>query len=1092
MPRHYDDQSSNRRMISTNRANPCPICGDTSRRCRITGDLILCCSYPDSSGISGYRFIKTAANPRWGIHAPSDGQSDYITSHQYRREREDAEKARRAEMAEGLSEIGRHLAYRKLSEQLNLYPEDRANLLARGISPEQIERYRYRSIEARHPVVGINPKLPGINESGTQILCNNRAIIFPIPDKNQRIIGWQYRDKNPKSSAKYLWPRSKFSSHLPNGELPIGWFAPDKNIIIDNNYIGLCEGFSKAPAAANKMRMNILGAASANFAGSPEQMRKYLTGFQRAILFADAGSTKNPNIIATYRKSVEFCRDNGVSVSIAWYGQFEKSDGDIDDIDLSVIHVEYLEWEQWLELCDSKIPTPGHSEKAALTHFSPNQQIHSRYFPENFSIPESVNLIAIKGAKGTGKTQFLSRLNTAQKTLILTHRVCLESDLANVFRLDTRHNLSRAGQLLGHALCINSLHPFANPSFNYRDWDGADLIMDEFDQLFLHLTTSSTCQIYKSEIIDTWINLMKFIISTGGKIFISSADLSDLHSAFIEDILGFSVKKFSLENTYIPYNKERELYVYQTKLELLTSVEQALESKKRILLFTTSVGNRGKFATRNLEKYFTDTGYSVLRADSESVSTPDHAAEKIFKAQAATSDAQWFDALREYDLVIASPVLETGVSIISVFDAVYYVSQSGIQSVNSVGQSLARERANVPRHLYVPRRTQCKLGNKKTRWLEIYHEEKKRANELLVDNNNYALIGVDFTNTYFHRLYCQSVALQNIGFLNYREEIIDNSRASGYTVRIVPKSEKNKVLEKKLNRIKKEQYSEYCENVANSAPLPEPEKAQMQKKQRLTDTERLRLKRENIAEKFAEPTISSELVAMYDDGFYEKIKLHYFLTVGFKFIELNDIKKIEKTLRFSKNQIFEPDLLRIIKAPIVNLLQEIGILQFIDTENEFTNESLGLWWDMILSRRSEISKILGITNFNQKPIAWLNQQLLPRLGLKLISKKKTRINGKQIRIYGGAVIDDDRSIYFERWEAKDSLDLEKFNLEKQSQAIENELTAMILKLMRASTDVNAVAIKILNEFNGRKNHGVRAEILNLSTADKWELYAKLS
>jgi hypothetical protein len=83
-----------------------------------------------------------------------------------------------------------------------------------------------------------------------------------------------------------------------------------------------------------------------------------------------------------------------------------------------------------------------------------------------------------------------------------------------------------------------------------------------------------------------------------------------------------------------------------------------------------------------------------LRIDSESVSDPSHPAFGCI--------AHLNEILTKYDLVIASPSLETGVSIDikGHFSAVWGIFQ-GVQSANSVRQMLARLRETVDRHIWV-------------------------------------------------------------------------------------------------------------------------------------------------------------------------------------------------------------------------------------------------------------------------------------------------------------------------------------------------------------------------------------------------------
>jgi hypothetical protein len=119
--------------------------------------------------------------------------------------------------------------------------------------------------------------------------------------------------------------------------LPIGVYRPDKGIT-PQRLIGHAEGFLKSDIIAQKWRLPVLGAASANFAASSEQWRVSLERLsaelktKNILWFADAGSVKNQHVITQYQKAWKKLNEWGYSVLIVWYGQTDKSIGDADEI----------------------------------------------------------------------------------------------------------------------------------------------------------------------------------------------------------------------------------------------------------------------------------------------------------------------------------------------------------------------------------------------------------------------------------------------------------------------------------------------------------------------------------------------------------------------------------------------------------------------------------------------------------------------------------------------------------------------------------------------------------------------------------------
>ena len=67
------------------------------------------------------------------------------------------------------------------------------------------------------------------------------------------------------------------------------------------------------------------------------------------VLFADGGSPKNPTTLKIYSKTVELLESWGFKVKIGWWGQLEKSLGDIDEIATEKLSaIEYLSWSEFI------------------------------------------------------------------------------------------------------------------------------------------------------------------------------------------------------------------------------------------------------------------------------------------------------------------------------------------------------------------------------------------------------------------------------------------------------------------------------------------------------------------------------------------------------------------------------------------------------------------------------------------------------------------------------------------------------------------------------------------------------------------------
>ena len=129
-------------------------------------------------------------------------------------------------------------------------------------------------------------------------------------------------------------------------------------------------------------------------------------------------------------------------------------------------------------------------------------RVNERYLTEELVPPSDAQIIGIKSAKGTGKTQWLTEqvsfaLAAGQRSLVATHRIQLAKELCHRFGIDHIEEIrsSQTGGILGYGVCIDSLHPKSQARFNPTDWEKALVILDECEQVIWHLLNSpSTLQ----------------------------------------------------------------------------------------------------------------------------------------------------------------------------------------------------------------------------------------------------------------------------------------------------------------------------------------------------------------------------------------------------------------------------------------------------------------------------------------------------------------------------------------------------------------------------------------------------------------------
>jgi hypothetical protein len=669
---------------------------------------------------------------------------------------------------------------------------------------------------------------------------------------------------------------------------------------------------------------------------------------------------------------------------------------------------------------------------------TPDLKINERYIPQSLEVPVSAKIIAIKAPKGTGKTEFIAAkiaplLAKGDRVLVLTHRVQLGLELSRRFGVNYRSELAKSedGSLLGYVLCVDSLHPKANPKFNPNDWENTTIIIDEAEQVFWHLLNSPTCEKYRTKIIDSLRELFRIVVSTGGKIYLSDADLSMNAIGYVQSLIGYSVPTYVIENTYkSPLKRNLYLFDGNNPSSLIQELEIAVSSGQKIICHTDGQKHKSSYGTRNLEYYLKKKypNLKILRIDSESVSDRSHPAYGCM--------GNLDQILCQYDLVICSPVIETGVSIdCNHFDAVFAISH-GVQSAKAFCQTLARVRADIPRYIWVSGVSPNRIGNGSTDLNQLLSGEHFKAKNTIRLLQSVGLREIpEFSFLEDGEKYSPSLTLWaknavkiNLEAKNYRENLMRKLENEGYKITPIAPGDKEaiKSLKDEIKEAKNENYSGHKEAVLNADTISNSEYDSLKEKRELTEGERNQLKRARIERTYG-ITLTDKLITKDDDNWYPQIRLHYFLTVGNDFLADRDKKKLDDALENGEGKVFKPDINRSLLSAKINLLKLLNVEQFLDSDREFTGDDLAEWFERLKKiPASQIKSILGFTlSMGDTPIAFA-QRLLSVLGLKLTFISHRRFpDGSRQRVYRGCdPLADGRGEVFDRWLERDRESLE--------------------------------------------------------------------
>ena len=742
----------------------------------------------------------------------------------------------------------------------------------------------------------------------------------------------------------------------------------------------------------------------------------------RKIYFAFDEDSKSKTInnvaIATY-KTGKLLEREGCEVSvIRWNGELGKGcddfiysqgveffEGVVDDAES--LHAFWLRHQKRLsEIPDKTIALTDESPYIGkLPDFGRNQ------------------LILLRAPKGAGKTEAIAEAIAQHqykggKTISLTHRRTLNNEQAKRFSLMNMNDreADEFEGVFGIILCKDSLLKVARGEEDIESLHGAWLLLDEADQSLWHLLNANT-EVSKKRpaILQRLREIVEYIIATRGKIILASADLNDITVAFYKKLIGHRVETLAIV-TDDQRIKKTKLYNYTETNpgHLVADLEKHILNGGRAFICLSGQKTRSTWGTQTLEAHLLKlnprrsdgTPLRILRIDQETLADPNH------PAYGCTDSLN--ELLLYYDIVIVSPTIETGVSIDikGHFDSVWAIAY-GIQTENSVRQSLRRVRENVPRYLWCAKTGTKTIGNGATSPQALYASQQNQTKQHLA---LLAQAGAFFEDEQLTEVcpaalqaWCQMAALINLEMKTYRESVLAGIIGEGYLVQDVGKDDdvaKDKKQDIKVIRDKN--YKAYCKAVSEAEDKSEEEIAAMQEKKTRTPEESRQIRKGIIKSKYS-LKVTPSLVERDDGGLHGMWRLDYHLKVGREHLPHRG-RRNAQTQIFA-GQYFSPDLNKGQKWGKVLGLEEVGFVKLrFANQKEHRNDDPDLikLQGICIEKRQAIKEWLGITINPQSSPVTIFKQLLKLVGLDIPFLKKEGPRGKQVRIYGQIMPDWER------------------------------------------------------------------------------------
>ncbi len=731
----------------------CPICHGAEKRCNYvestnesggTSKLIFC---KGTTNDPNYIFRGNAQQTGIGmwaylpdLEAWKDSKNNKVSQEKYLQEKRNREKRKeelkREKIRNSLSVSSRDQQIRNLISQLELKESHRNQLLSRGLTPAQIEKNGYRSVNQWQKLNNpVDSRLAGVSINGNKLNNPDSGILCPVINADGLFVALRINNEHSeqKGLGKYTWLSSSgrgIDNKIPvsdlDEEFPIAVHYPEQ--WTDFTRIGICEGLEyKSPAGANRVSYPVIGFSGNDFTSSPNLFKQELAKIKERIahlvklaeelakpekkignseysitkqvgsqslskikitLVPDSGI--NEQVAKSYLKAIEHYKD--YDLEVAYWGQAYEKGQDIDEIS-SDTEINYLSPEEAKKILQP-LKDPGFHIWLKHRKFSADRQVNQQWI-SNASLdpPEPDTISFIKSGLGTGKTTLLKKWLKEEwpdygafalgcrNTLL--HHFCESAGFYHIHEDDfgdMRHD--PLGQF---ALCVDSLL-----KFQAADFEGKILILDEVQSIIPHLLTSSTIPKHLRNRI---INLFQEAINRASKVICLDGNLSDWVVEFFQESAP-DKKIVRIENVF---RKTPNITLYQgsiTNRGKINNRDRTGLINKMLTSSRPAIVADSQKNCEELDELLSQYGYNVLRIDS-TTSGSDYAKEFL-------ADPDKYLKANQIDALILSPSAESGIDIsIKDYFSDLFILAFGTLGVDNMRQMSQRIRERIPTHLWV-------------------------------------------------------------------------------------------------------------------------------------------------------------------------------------------------------------------------------------------------------------------------------------------------------------------------------------------------------------------------------------------------------
>lgn len=612
-------------------------------------------------------------------------------------------------------------------------------------------------------------------------------------------------------------------------------------------------------------------------------------------------------------------------------------------------------------------------------------------------------IIAIASAKGSGKTKLLSKVVAdSPKVLSAGHRIALQRNLCDRLKLNYIGDvdkvqgkfISESAYTLRIGFCVDSLM-----AIDPHKFEGCDLVIDEAVQVLRHLLTSKTCA--KDGKRPVLLARLTALIRAARRVLVADADLDDAVLHYLAELRGDGSKPFLLLNDYQSDGYPVEFVNCTDNSaaidKLIDDAGVSLAEGKVLFVATDN-----KKLSIHLAQVLRDLGLRVLLINSATSSG------QIEREFITTPDLVL--ARREYDAVVSTPSMATGVSIESqgIIHSVYGIF-SGVSSTDAdMSQSLGRVREPVPRVVWCAKRgSSFSRVSRSTNPLELKsHLRDATATTISLIRSSLKadvtgdIPAYDWQSDPHLNLWAKIEADRNRSMMALRDNLRVRLQHEGNQVTVID-ADKNEAVRQLLTNIRDRQKITDAESIVSAEILTVAEALKLENKESISPEQQRSLDRFYLCDFYGwNPAELTKEQVLSDKGGRRRGELLNLEAQLYPHLAVDRAaKSLEKQTRW--NQGLCP--WDISGAAVRSKLREkLGLNAFLDGDRTWTKYDVEASAALIRQHASLVKQVLSFTVNDEISDVQLVHQLLSQLGMKAESKYCRSVpghEGEKLKVY---------------------------------------------------------------------------------------------